>query len=442
MLEARFTRQFFAHVGSSSAPCPEPKAQSEAQLPAAHNTIFVMPSGRPASSILDHVRRFGLFLSLLVGTACSRQRGPTIAPPPPPATTTSAVAAMPAPSAAAVEAPAPSASAAQPEPPAPPLAVADGRTSSSPLPAFEVEPLYLPGQLARPVGKMQASIVDEDLARWNQGGSSDPAHPSNRLNYHPAPRVVVDVGAVGRTLPERAPRSHYASVASLQAEARNQGYWPFRLCFEQAVRAAPELNGQVRLRLRVAGNGRAQRARLASATLANRSAVDCVLQAASSLVFRKPPSRRVDVDVSVKFWPGDARLPPRSELAARPWSSSAISTALGGSHAELARCCSEALARDPKVWGRLAFELSCDPSGRVIRSPELESRFPDREASECMRRTLLQSPALPTPIPAQFVLALRCGRPPVAVTPPPEPEPSEPAATAPAPTAADPPLND
>lgn len=277
---------------------------------------------------------------------------------------------------------------------------------------------------------MAASIFDEELARWNDGGSSDPALRSNRPNYHPAPRVVVDVKGVGRTLSERASRSNFATVPSLLAEARNMGYWPFRTCFEQSLRNTPELNGQVQVRLRIAASGRVVQARLRAAKIPSRATADCVLRAAGALTFRKPPARRVDVDLSVKFWPGDAPLPARNEPGTPGWNSGPLGNALAANAAELAQCCAEALARDAKLWGRLAFLVDVNAAGNVIASKEVESRFPDHEASECMRGALSRLPALPTPVPPQFMLALRCGHPPVQA-PITVPSASEPASSEP-----------
>lgn len=287
----------------------------------------------------------------------------------------------------------------------PPLEV-----TPSAFPAFEVEPLYLPGKRPRPTGRMAASQLDEELARWNLGGSSQGAYPSNRAGYHPAPRVVVELKALSRALPERAPKGSYASAATLLAEARNQGYWPFRLCFEQGLRENPELSGQIQMRVRIATSGRVVSARLRGVPLRSHRTVECALRAASALTFKKRPARRVEVELGVKFWPGDAPLPPRDERATPPWDARPATQTLAANASELARCCVEALGRDPKLWGRLAFTVRADSTGRILEGRETESRFPDRDASECMRQAFTRLPPLPTAV-SEFVLALRCGQP-------------------------------
>src|ERR1700743_1010722 len=48
------------------------------------------------------------------------------------------------------------------------------------------EHVYAFGERPRPDGPVRASVADEELARWNVGGVSDPHHPSNRAGYHVA----------------------------------------------------------------------------------------------------------------------------------------------------------------------------------------------------------------------------------------------------------------
>jgi hypothetical protein len=222
---------------------------------------------------------------------------------------------------------------------------------------------------------------------------------------------VVDVVAP-RALAQHTAQSRFASPASLLAEARSHGYWSFRTCFEQGLRDNPELYGQVRARLRVSTSGRVLKARLISTDVASRPTVDCIVRAASSLTFRKAPARRVELELSVKLWPGDARLPPRGEGVEGTWDASATAAALDQSSAEIAQCCAEALSRDPKLWGRLAFTMQADALGHLLSVQESESHFPDRAASDCMRLSLLRAPALPTPSASRFTFAVRCGQPP------------------------------
>lgn len=164
------------------------------------------------------------------------------------------------------------------------------------------------------------------------------------------------------------------------------------------------------MRVRIATSGRVASARLHGSPLRSHQTVECVLRAASALTFKKAPARRVDVELSLKFWPGDAPLPARDERPGTSWDPNGAAAAVSAASSDLARCCVDALGRDPKVWGRLAFTVQTDATGRVQASRESESRFPDHAASECMREALTRVPALPS-TPREFVIALRCGRP-------------------------------
>jgi hypothetical protein len=304
-----------------------------------------------------------------------------------------------------------------------PAAVDPNAAPPAMLPAFELEPPYAPGHVPRPTGKIAASTFDEELARWNLGGASDPAHPSNRANYHPAPRVLVELGALSRRVPKRAQHAKALSEATLLAEARNHGYWPFRTCFERGLRSKPELAGRTRLRMTLVAGGRVSASRVLGTEL-DRATAACLARAARELVFRRGPTRRLDVDLSVQLWPGDAPLPPRSEgRGTTELEMRALLPAFEAVSPALARCCSEALARDAKLWGRLAFHIQGSGEGAVSRVSETESRFADREASACMAREL-GAARLPTRGQAfEVMFAARCGRPPQPLAPPLPPAP-------------------
>src|SRR5215471_5361169 len=65
------------------------------------------------------------------------------------------------------------------------------------------EHVYAFGERPRADGPVQASVADEEIARWDVGGRGDPAHVSNRPGFHVAPRVVVDVTLRPGELPVR-----------------------------------------------------------------------------------------------------------------------------------------------------------------------------------------------------------------------------------------------
>jgi hypothetical protein len=223
-------------------------------------------------------------------------------------------------------------------------------------------------------------------------------------------------------------------MATLRAEARNQGYWPFRLCFEQGLRVSPTLSGQTRLVLSIVSSGRVSASRVVASELAERSAAQCLANAARSLTFHRAPPRRVNVELAVSLWPGDAPLPPRTS-AVKPTKidSASLMSTLDDATPALARCCEAALARDAGVWGRVALCVEANADGEVLHAQETESHFPDPEASACMAREI-SALRLPTGGQALHVMfAARCGRPPQAPPVPPSPLGAPPPPPAPPP---------
>ncbi|HEY1532860.1 MAG TPA: hypothetical protein VGF76_02535, partial [Polyangiaceae bacterium] len=77
------------------------------------------------------------------------------------------------------------------EPTAVNAAAAPGTTDSG-APEVVVEQPYPLDARPRSLSPLQAAAEDEDLARWNIGGSADPSYPSSQASYHPGTRVVVD----------------------------------------------------------------------------------------------------------------------------------------------------------------------------------------------------------------------------------------------------------
>lgn len=284
-----------------------------------------------------------------------------------------------------------------------------------PLPAFEIEPPYLPGQRpGRPSGLVAASVADEEIARWNIGGSGDPSHPSSHATFHPAVRVVVETRAL-RPLPKVHRSEHVLTHGRLLARARKVGYWPFRACFEASLRRNPEAKGgKTRLRISIVADGRVSAARLLATEHADRVFASCMLRASKQLDFTPTPLRRLDVDVSVELWPGDAPLPPvAADVTPARLDLHGVTALIAGRASELGACCASGLHRDPKLWGRAALRVSTDGTGRVARVREDESRYPDPNVVRCWEKELAGTGPLASPSgPLDYIIALRCGAPP------------------------------
>lgn len=306
----------------------------------------------------------------------------------------------------------------------------------SAAPVVHAEPLRLVGRdpRPRPDGAVLASVQDEELARWNTGGSGDPRHVSNRSSYHVAPRVVVDVAIRPGLLPERAPRPSQRgrrtlSVVAVLSQARSHGYWPFRLCYEDALREAPKLEGVTTVRASLAPDGHVTRARVSKSDLGARDVSTCLAEKVRSLRFAPGPGKRVELDLSIDLAPGDAPLPALEAGEAGTGSSGpATAPALPLSEVEpavaplgraVADCYVRATSRDPLLWGRLELLLTFERSGRVADAKQRGSRFPAPEVVGCAVETARRIGLGRTlSSPAQVVWALRLGTPSQAATTP------------------------
>jgi hypothetical protein len=149
-------------------------------------------------------------------------------------------------------------------------------------------------------------------------------------------------------------------------------------------------------------------------------------------------TRKLDIEVSVKQWPGHAPVPPRAPNdAVAPRVTSDDLAALEGLAPALTACYERGLASDAKLWGRVAFKLELTAEGAVKQATPVETHFPSAEVSECARQIVLGA-RFTSPGFAELTWAVRFGQPPAppAGTPP---EPSPPLPAPPAPPAPSPP---
>jgi len=362
-------------------------------------------------------------LALLVVSACSAAP-PLLEPPSPdpaPPSARPAGAGEPA-----LAAPSASAALAVPAAAAPEPAVVAAPTAVA---RVLLEPPYSALGHARLSTEMLTLERDEELFQWALGGSSAPEHPSNRPGYHPATRVVVDV-----QLLSRAPKGATARLLRL---ARSNGYWPLRSCFEGAQRLAQKPERSARVRLSLGASGKVLGAR-SMGPLPERDYARCVLERVRALDFTPGFTRKLDIDVSLKQWPGHAPVPPRApDGAPSPRLSSDDLAALEGLTPALTACYEKGLSGDAKLWGRVALRLELSREGSVKQATPVETRFPNAEVSECARQTMLgarfTSPGL-----VELTWAVRFGQPPAppAGTPPePSPPLAAPAVPGPSPPA-------
>ncbi|MES1172775.1 MAG: hypothetical protein ABUL62_00505 [Myxococcales bacterium] len=288
-------------------------------------------------------------------------------------------------------------------------------SSGAPLLQLDIDLPYPVDARPRSANPMQAAAEDEELARWNLGGSADPSSPSSNASYHPGTRVVVDTRqAKLRPGAVRGPAPRGLTLARVQATARSRGYWPFRLCFEAGQRQKKSDGGETRVAFTIGTHGHVRAARLLDSHLGNPSSAACLVREVLKLEFSPRPPRAMAMVASIKIWPGDAELPSAPEP-------SAVSLPPGGAfdpvamrarvldkRVALEACFSDARRADPKLWGRLALSVILEMDGSVHRVSEVESHFPSSTATRCAQ-ILLSSVLFPSVDgkPFTFVVPLR-----------------------------------
>jgi hypothetical protein len=351
-------------------------------------------------------------LALLVVSACSATP-PLLEPPSLPLPPSRTAPASSGTTAAAIAAPSASAALEPPPPLASEPVVIEAPTAA---PRVLVERPYSALGHPRLANEMMTLGRDEELFQWALGGTSAAEHPSNRPGYHPATRVVVDV-----QLLSRAPKG---STARLLRLTRSHGYWPLRSCFESAQRVAPKAERSARVRLTLGATGKVLGARSMGPT-PEREYARCVLERVRALDFTPGFTRKLDIEVSLKQWPGHAPVPPRApDSAPAPRLSSDDLAALQGITPALTTCYEKGLASDAKLWGRVAFKLELTSEGAVKQATPVETAFPNAEVSECARQTVLGARFTSAGL-SEMTLAVRFGQPPAPLTPP-EPSPDAP----------------
>ena len=266
----------------------------------------------------------------------------------------------------------------------------------------------------RAASPLQALADDEELARWNAGGTDDPNYPSSQASFHPGTRVVVDAHFAGRAGGKPRATGRGLSAERVQAQARSKGYWPFRLCFEAGQREQKGLGGETRVRFTISARGTVSAARLVASELHNGTSSACLVTELRKLRFSPPPAKHVEVVASIRIWPGDAELPPVSDSPPQPidtaggFDPAAVRVRVANRQAELTACFSEARRSDPNLWGRLALAVVLEVDGTVHRVSEVESHFPNAAAARCAAAALstILFPSV-SGKPFSFVLAMR-----------------------------------
>ena len=303
--------------------------------------------------------------------------------------------------------------------PGAPLAISDAGAMPSEIPVLttrvRVDLPYPADARPRAEDPMQAAADDEELARWDLGGSSDPSAVSSRAAYHPGTRVVVDTRAAKRRpgAPDlAAPRG--LSYQSAQAQTRSRGYWPFRLCFERGQNDKKGTGGETRVAFTIGTRGKVSAARLLDSKLGNPASAACLVRELLKLQFTPAPQSKLRLVASIRLYPGDAELPAVPDAAVvaslrqAEFDPEAARARITAKQAELDACFAEARRIDPALWGRLALSVILEIDGSVHRVTEVESHFPNAAATRCAQ-VLVSSLVFPSVNgkPFSFVVPLR-----------------------------------
>jgi len=303
-----------------------------------------------------------------------------------------------------------------------------GESSSGSLPSssqIEVDLPYPVDARPRAQDPAQAAAEDEELARWNVGGSSDVNAVSSQATFHPGTRVVVDTRPAKRRAgapPPPAPRG--LTYQRVLAQARSRGYWPFRLCFERGQpdkqsaaggrRDKQSAGGETRVAFTIGTRGKVTAARLLDSKLENASMAACMVREVNKLEFSPAPASKLRMVAMIQVYPGDAEqpvVPDPALVAALPrgdFDPEAARARVLEKQAELDACFADARRADPALWGRLALSVILEIDGSVHRISEVESRFPSATATRCAQ-ALLSTVIFPSVNgkPFSFVVPLR-----------------------------------
>jgi hypothetical protein len=248
---------------------------------------------------------------------------------------------------------------------------------SAPAPAPTPEPAPAPAPPSPRIVLADEPPFSGTIPRTHE--SPAPAHTPNPHHgrhgrpYHPAPGIIV---AVTDSRGEH-------SATDTQRVARNLGYWPFRRCYEDALRRDQGLAGKVSLELTVTANGAVERSSVSrSTTLRDENAAACMARQALKLPLPSGDAPS-DVKFDVSLATGDEPVPvPRSVPRA-----GTLRDALHGPWDAVQRCYADVLAAHPEAGGEMDLNFRVKRSGqasRVVEVAEGEARFEEPTVTRCV----------------------------------------------------------
>lgn len=235
---------------------------------------------------------------------------------------------------------------------------------------------------AAPATPPRIVLVDEQPAKASHARARElpehehghhPRHGRHGRPFHPAPGIVVDVASA----------QGGASAADLQRSARNNGYWPFRHCYEEGLQRNQQLAGSVHFGLtRQAGGATTQ---LVDSSIKDESVTLCVLREARHLDLTwgaegGDASSDATADMKVSLATGDEPVPTPHPVP----HAEELREALHAAFPAVQQCYASGLARHPDEGGRMELHFHAKPSGEVTEVSEDEPRFGDVDVTRCV----------------------------------------------------------
>jgi hypothetical protein len=263
-------------------------------------------------------------------------------------TTTTTTTTVSAPSLAAVVA--------EPAQPAP------GAPEAMPAPAAASPRIVLVDELPTRTTHPRAREVSEH-------GHHAKKHGRHGRPFHPAPGIIVDVTDA---------QGGNATAADLQRTARNDGYWPFRHCYEEGLRRNQDLSGSVSFSLYRQPSGIGSQ--LGQSSLHDESVTQCVLREAQHIDLPWGGEGEASADVKVSLATGDEPVPTAHPVP----HADAIREGLRASWPAVQQCYASELGKHPDVGGRMELRFRVKADGEILEVSENEPRFGDVEVTKCV----------------------------------------------------------
>jgi len=244
------------------------------------------------------------------------------------------------------------------EPVAPPRGVPEAMPAPSPAPARVI----LVDELPYKASHARASELPEH-------GHHGKKHGRHGRPFHPAPGIIVDVTDA---------QGGNATAADLQRTARNDGYWPFRHCYEEGLRRNQDLSGSVSFSLfRQPGGIGSQ---LAQSSVHDESVTQCVMREAQHIDLPWGGEGEASADVKVGLARGDEPVPVQHPIP----HADEIREALHASWPAVQQCYASELGKRPDAGGRMELRFRVKADGEILEVSENEPRFGDVDVTKCV----------------------------------------------------------